>query len=45
MTPYTNSQIRDDVAKLNQRLRLRQRIGLWLLMLSFVCSLVHAIIE
>ena len=38
LSPYVNSKIIDDMAKRNKRRQLRQRIGLGLLMLSFVLA-------
>jgi len=45
LTPYTNNQIVRDVADRNKQRLLMQRVGLSLLLVSFLCSLVHAFIE
>jgi hypothetical protein len=45
LTPYSNNQMVADVNQGNKRRLLMQRIGLGLLMVSFVCSFLHATIE
>jgi hypothetical protein len=43
--PYTSKQLEAEVAEGNERRLLLQRIGLGLLMVSFLCSFLHAVIE
>ena len=45
LSPYSSSKIVEGVATRNQRRLRMQRLGLGLLMLSFLCSLAHVFIE
>jgi hypothetical protein len=44
MAPYSNQKMRDDMFARNRRRQRRQRFGLVLLMVSFLCALAHVFV-